>query len=52
MKNNSYVCIPADKLAELIQEMCPPLQDTTCVGEHGLYCVACWRAWLKDGEQE
>lgn len=23
--NNSYVCIPADKLAAIIEESCPPL---------------------------
>lgn len=56
MKNNSYVCVPADKIIELIADTCPPSQDPLCFGKNDDYavgqnCVACWYAWLKGGEQ-
>lgn len=55
MKNNSYVCIPADKLTELITGYCPPVHNPLCPGnyEHGIDedCVECWKSWLMDGEQ-
>lgn len=56
MKNNSYVCIPADKLTDLIVDYCPPVFNFVCPGKRvrGIYesCVYCWKRWLKDGEQE
>lgn len=55
MKNNSYVCVPTDKLIELITDYCPPVHNSACPGRYeygtGKECVKCWCAWLKDGEQ-
>lgn len=56
MNNNSYVCIPADKLVEIIERCCPPntsvdhcerLANEDCDGRS---CINCWKSWLKDGE--
>ena len=53
MNNHSYVYIPADKLAEIMRESCPPgmrPDHNKCpIGEvNG--CHKCWLSWLKDGE--
>lgn len=56
MNNNSYVCIPACKLVEIIEHCCPPetsvdqcirLDYEDCDGRT---CLECWKSWLKDGE--
>lgn len=56
MNNNSYVCIPADKLIEIIEHCCPPntsvdhcerLAYEDCDGRS---CINCWKSWFKDGE--
>lgn len=52
MNNHSYVCVPANKLAAIIKESCPPIGYTK---ENGCFgadedCVNCWRAWFKDGD--
>lgn len=53
MANHSYVYIPADKLAAIIEESCPPPivynRDYGCFGK-GEDCLKCWKDWLKDGE--
>jgi hypothetical protein len=56
LKNNSYVCIPADKLAAIIDGSCPPISwldscrqlDREVWDE--IVCINCWKSWLKDGE--
>lgn len=52
-KNNSYVCIPADKLAAIIEQWCPPIFGDVvgeqCVDED---CINCWQSWLKDGDTD
>lgn len=52
MNNHSYVFIPADKLAALIETSCPP--GMCGVPECGCYtgedCPQCWASWFKDGE--
>lgn len=54
-KNNSYVRIPADKLEAIIETGCPPVSGyercTHCIGTDG-DCIACWHAWLKDGDSD
>lgn len=53
LKNNSYVCVPADKLAELIMTKCPPNMyhtDDTCKERDANGCIKCWRSWLKESE--
>lgn len=52
MDKNSYVCIPADKLVELIKTTCPPglCGVPSCGGYTGKDCVECWCSWLKDGD--
>lgn len=56
MNNNSYVCIPSDKLVEMIEHCCPPnncvyhcerLAYDDCDGRSS---IECWKSWLKDGE--
>ena len=48
MNKNSFVCIPADKLVEIIEHCCPPnMSVDNCDGRS---CINCWAAWLKDGE--
>ena len=50
MNNNSYVCIPADKLVELIKTTCPPGARTMlrdCLTDKE--CANCWYEWLKGG---
>lgn len=50
MSNNSYVCIPADKLVELIKGTCPPGSPTMlrdCLTEKE--CANCWYEWFKEG---
>lgn len=56
MNNNSYVYIPADKLAEIIKQCCPPnllsghvecIERDECIDPD---CLKCWKDWLKDGE--
>ena len=52
MNNTSYVCIPADKLAAIIEESCPPIgytRDNGCFGA-AEDCLKCWKDWLKGGE--
>lgn len=58
MNNPSYVYIPTDKLAEIIEHCCPPgvtvdhcsrLAYEDCDGR---YCLECWKDWLKDGEDD
>lgn len=52
MKNNPYVYIPAHKLAEIIEESCPPIgytRDNECLRADE-DCLKCWQSWLKDGE--
>lgn len=62
MNNTSYVCIPADKLVELIKRLCPPgmspANNNICLddiihsdmGVPAKNCVKCWHKWFKDGE--
>ena len=56
LKNNSYVCIPADKLVGIIERCCPPttsVWDCPCLDRKDSAdedCINCWYAWLKDGE--
>lgn len=53
MNNNSFVTIPVEKLAALIETGCPPVPRTTqvkvCI-EYDGDCKECWKSWLKDGE--
>ena len=51
MKNNSYVCIPANKLAEIIEHCCPPetTSEKCCCFGLEKDCITCWHSWLKDG---
>ena len=51
-KNHSYVCIPAHKLAAIIEASCPPIgdiRDNGCFAPGG-NCLDCWKLWLKDGD--
>lgn len=53
MKNNSYVYIPVDKLAEVIMTKCPPNMyptDDTCKERDANGCIKCWHSWLKGGD--
>lgn len=56
MNNNSYVCIPACKLVEIIEHWCPPETSVDqCIRLayedcDGRTCLECWKSWLKDGE--
>lgn len=53
LKNNSFVYIPVDKLAELIQTKCPPNMyptDDTCKERDANGCIKCWHSWLKGGD--
>ena len=53
MNNNSYVCIPADKLVEIIKGSCPPVTELEkCFFTFEGDCVTCWKSWLKDGESK
>lgn len=56
MKNNSFVLIQEDKLAEIIKRCCPPNKSVDhgeCLAYEdcdGRSCIECWESWLKDGE--
>lgn len=56
MNNHSYVCIPADKLAQIIEHCCPPghmcyiCTHMVSKGRDDIICHECWKSWLKDGE--
>lgn len=52
-KNNSYVYIPVDKFAELINISCPPgpCRDLSCRCHTEEDCIKCWQSWLKDGNE-
>lgn len=56
MNNNCYVCIPADKLAAIIEHCCPPSTSdshTSHLAQEDCFdadCLKCWKDWLKDGE--
>lgn len=56
LKNNSYVYIPVDKLAAIIDKGCPPFswleycRQLDKEGWEEAVCINCWRSWLKDGE--
>ena len=50
--NNFYVCIPKNKLAEIIKESCPPIPYTRkngCFGT-GEDCIKCWEDWIRTVE--
>jgi len=53
MNNTSYVCIPADKLVEIIEHCCPPVDHCERMAYEdcdGRRCINCWKSYLKDGE--
>lgn len=56
MKNNSFVLIQGDKLAEIIKRCCPPNNSVDHCERlayedfDGWSCIDCWKSWLKDGE--
>lgn len=56
MNNTSYVCIPSDKLVEIIEHCCPPnmsvdhCERLAYEYRDGRSCFNCWYSWLKDGE--
>ena len=54
MNNHSYVYIPTDKLAAIIEESCPPIgytRDNGCFGA-AEDCIKCWKDWLKDDDDD
>lgn len=54
MNNHYYVYIPADKLAAIIEESCPPIGYTRENGCFGAAedCLKCWKDWLKDDDDD
>lgn len=53
MNNNSFVSISVGKLAEIMQESCPPGMyqgHNKCLIGEVKGCHKCWSSWLKDGE--
>jgi hypothetical protein len=57
-KNNSYVCIPAEKLEAIISQCCPPITSvmhSLCLAHEDcteVDCITCWNLWLKDGDSD
>lgn len=54
--NNSYVYIPMDKLAAILNHCCPPFTtvwDCSKLSREDSAdedCLQCWKDWFKDGE--
>lgn len=51
--NNSYVYIPVDKFAELVETSCPPNYPVSlrrCYSDED--CAKCWREWASKESED